>query len=99
VTFVHHPGDPWSAQQCLSAGAQLKITLLAARGYWWTIVASTDPAVAAVTSSAVLADGTTEATVRALTAGTAELSASTSFTGDPYGPPTRLWRLTLRITP
>jgi len=99
VRFVHHPGDPLSAHLSLSVGAQLKITLLAARGYRWTIVESTDPAAAAVTGSVTQPDGAAEATVQARGAGTVELSASTSFTADPFGPPTRLWRLTLRITP
>jgi hypothetical protein len=99
VTFVHHPGDPWSAHLCLRAGARLELTLLAARGYRWTIVESSDPAAATVTGGVIRPDGAAEATLQARRAGTVELTATTSFTGDPFGPPTRLWRLTLRITP
>jgi hypothetical protein len=29
VTFVHHPGDPWSAHLCLRAGARRELTRLA----------------------------------------------------------------------
>src|SRR5579859_2964079 len=99
VSFVHHPGDPWSADVCVAVGARLRITLRPARGYRWTVVKSTDPAVAAVTSSVVEPGGTATATVHAVGEGSVILRATTAFTGDPYGPPTRLWQLTLHVSP
>jgi hypothetical protein len=96
---VHHPGDPWSAEVCVEAGARLRITLRPARGYRWTAVQSADPAVGSVTSSTVEPDGTAVATVDAVGQGSVILRATTAFAGDPHGPPTRLWQLTLRVSP
>lgn len=98
VSFVHLPGDPWSAEVCVAVGARLRISLRPARGYRWTAVESTDPAVGAVTSSDVGPDGAATATVHAVGAGTVILRATTAFAGDPFGPPTRLWRLTVRVS-
>jgi len=78
-------------------GAELSITLTGPSGYAWTAVTSSDQSSAAVMSSA--GGGTGRATVRVLAPGSAVLRATTSFTADPYGPPTQLWQLTLRIEP
>lgn len=97
VSFEHHPGDPWSAEICLVVGARLRITLMPARGYRWTVVESSDPAVGEVTSNAVQPDGAATASVNAAGPGQAILRATTTFAGDRFGPPTRLWQLTLQV--
>lgn len=96
VSFVHHPGDPWSADVRVVVGTQVRITLLPARGYRWTAVESVDPAIGAVTGH-VEPDGTAVATVQTVRSGTVTLRATTSFTGDRFGPATWLWQLTVHI--
>ncbi|MCW2916946.1 MAG: hypothetical protein JWN52_5014 [Actinomycetia bacterium] len=97
VVFVHHPGDPWEVAWCVKVGATITLTLEPGRGYRWTTVGTSAPRLAEVTATETDRSGTGHATVSVHDAGEAVLSASTSFTPDPNGPPTRLWRLALHI--
>jgi hypothetical protein len=97
VVFVHHPGDPWEVAWCVKVGATITLTLEPGRGYRWTTVSTSAPRLAEVTATDTDRSGTGHATVTVHDAGEAVLSASTSFTPDPNGPPTRLWRLALHI--
>ena len=96
--FVHSPGDSWEAERSLSVGDVLHLRLIRSGGYRWSAVASSDPHIATVvTEPSATADGNASATVSALQPGTATLTATTLHTGDRFGPPTRLWRMTLHI--
>jgi hypothetical protein len=95
--FVHRPEDPWSVQRRLRVGSSLEIELVPAGGYRWSDVQSSD-AQAADVSGAVGEDGVLRAVVSARRAAVVTLSATTSHTGDRFGPPTRIWRMTLEIT-
>jgi hypothetical protein len=97
-SFTHRPGDAWEAEAELRVGGTLALTLLPAGGYRWSTVESSDPA-SAVVSGPVDDGGATHATVTALRAGEVILSATTSHTGDRFGPPTRRWRMTLLVVP
>ena len=46
-----------------------------------------------------IAGGDAATVGRALKPGHAELRSTVSFTGDPFGPPTLLWRLVVRVVP
>jgi hypothetical protein len=80
---------------CVRAGAELVITLERAPGHAWTAVESLQPQVVRVLRSS--RGETVTAVAHAGAAGTAELRWTSSFTGDPYGPPTLLWRLTVTV--
>jgi hypothetical protein len=97
IEVTYQPGDARVGELCVHVGAELSITLTGPSGYAWTAVTSSDPKSAVVSSSAGGVTG--RATVRAMAAGSAVLRATTSFTADPYGPPTQLWQLTLIIEP
>jgi hypothetical protein len=88
---------PRSGSLCVRVGTELAITLQKAPGYAWTAVESLQPQVVNVLRSGRGTSAT--ATGRAITAGEAELRWSSSFTGDPFGPPTLLWRLTVTVVP
>lgn len=90
-------GEPQPGQLCVRVGTELVITLHGPPGYKWTDVQSAEPAVVSVVTHATR--GTATATGRALAPGHSELRSTVSFTGDPFGPPTRLWRQTIRVVP
>jgi hypothetical protein len=94
--FVHHPGDPREAEVELAVGGTLFLDLFPGRGYRWSSVESSELSVASV-AGAVDDGGAAHYVVTALSVGTAVLSATTQFTGDPYGPPTRIWRLRVAV--
>jgi hypothetical protein len=96
-TLVHHLGDPLPDELTLPLGGEFTVTLHGTPAYAWTPVATSDPGTVALTTSGVT-DGTATATARALRPGAATLQATATFTGDRFGPPTRLWRLRVRIT-
>jgi hypothetical protein len=97
ASFVHRPGDPWSVRRRLRVGSSLEIELVPAGGYrWWSDVQSSDAQAAEVTG-AVGEDGVLRAVVSAHRAAVVTLSATTSHTGDRFGPPTRIWRMALEI--
>ena len=97
--YVHHPGDPWTATLRVARGTTLGIRLEPAAGYRWTTITCDEPELAQVTETGVDAAGTATATVTIGGGGTATLTAATSYVPDPYGPPTRLWRLAIIIEP
>ena len=77
-------------------GDELVITLERAPGHAWSAVESLQPHVVRVLRSSGRGE-TVTAVARAASAGEAELRWTSSFTGDPYGPPTLLWRLTVTV--
>ena len=99
MQFVHHAGDPFTAATTAPSGSTLVVRLEPASGYRWSAITSSDPAIAHVLSTRVESDGTATATVSLPGAGAVALTATTSYQPDPYGPPTRLWRLTVTVTP
>ncbi|MER6123121.1 hypothetical protein ABT173_10650 [Streptomyces sp. NPDC001795] len=97
VEVVHRPGDPQSAPLRVRVGDEVVITLHGSPGYGWApveIVAGPLTVVAAQTT-----EGTLRAVVRTTGPGEAELRSTSSFSGDRFGPQTRLWRLQVRIDP
>lgn len=86
---------PRSGSLCVRAGTELVITLEETRGYAWTAVESLNPTIVRVLQSGRGPKAT--AVARAVAAGDAELRWTSSFTGDPYGPPTLLWRLMVTV--
>jgi hypothetical protein len=81
-------------------GAVITVQLAVASGYRWSAPGSTNPAVVAVVGAGQLPDGSATATFRAVTPGTAELSA----TGDPTCYPackrlSRTWQVSVVVTP
>jgi hypothetical protein len=97
IEVSYHPGDARVGELCVHVGAELSMTLYGSSGYAWTAVTSSDQGTAAIISSSGGNIG--RATVHAVAAGSSVLRATTSFTADPYGPPTQLWQLTLNIEP
>jgi hypothetical protein len=91
-------GEPQPGELCVHVGTEIVITLRGAPGYKWTPVRSSGHAVVSV-STTLTTEGVASATGRALTPGHAELRSTVSFTGDPFGPPTLLWRLIIRVVP
>lgn len=84
-----------SGRICVKAGTELVIKLQESPGHAWTAVESLSPHVVRVLHSGRGASLT--ATARAVTPGEAELRWTASFTGDRFGPPTLLWRLTVVV--
>ena len=95
VELSYRLDGPRPGGVCVVAGTELVITLEETRGYAWTAVESLHPAVVRVLRSSQGPKVT--AMARAVAAGDAELRWTSSFTGDPYGPPTLLWRLTVTV--
>ena len=95
VEVSYQPGDARVGELCVRVGTEITVTLHGSSGYKWTPVTSSDAVIAVVVSST--GGGTGQALVRATAAGDAVLRATTSFTADPYGPPTRLWQLTVHV--
>jgi hypothetical protein len=98
VEVFYRMGAPQPAELCVHIGTEIVITLRGAPGYKWTPVRSSDLAVVSVTAT-LTTEGVASATGNALTPGHAELRSTVSFTGDPFGPPTLLWRLAVRVIP
>jgi len=77
------------------AGTELVITLEETGGYAWTAVESLHPTVVRVLRSG--RGPKVIAVAVAVASGDAELRWTSSFTGDPHGPPTLLWRLAVTV--
>jgi hypothetical protein len=97
VELSYRLDGPKQGRVCVRAGAELIITLRESPGYAWSAVESMSPRVVTVSRSSHGASAT--ATARATHAGMAELRWTSQFTGDRFGPPTRLWRLTVTVVP
>ena len=95
VELSYRLDGPLPGSVCVPAGTELVITLEETRGYAWTAVESLHPKVVRVLRSGRGPKVT--AVARAAAAGEAELRWTSSFTGDPHGPPTLLWRLTVTV--
>lgn len=95
VELSYRLQDSRSGRVCVKAGAELVIKLQESPGHAWTAVESLSPHVVLVLHSGRGASLT--ATARAVTPGEAELRWTSSFTGDRFGPPTLLWRLTVVV--
>jgi hypothetical protein len=98
-TFVHQPGDDLAVSLRIQTGGRLTLELRPAGGYAFSAIESSDPLVAEVTGGAVGDDGMARAEVVGRRGGSATLRAATWFTGDRFGPPTRLWQMTLDVEP
>jgi hypothetical protein len=94
--LVYRPGDAMHAEALLGTGDVLRVELHPGGGYRWSAVLSADPALADPVGE-VDASGVARFTVHALRPGSVVLTATTDHVGDPFGPPTRRWTLTLRI--
>jgi hypothetical protein len=95
-TFVHHPGDAWTAEADLNVAEGLVLELHPAGGYRWSPITSSDETVATA-SGDVDGAGVARYTIVGMAVGVAELSASTQHTGDRYGPQTRRWTMRLHV--
>lgn len=95
VELSYRLDGPRSNRVRVPVGTELVITLQRAPGYAWSAVESLRPAVVTVLRSG--RGATVTATARAVAAGEAELRWTSSFTGDPFGPPTLLWRLAVTV--
>jgi hypothetical protein len=95
IEVSYQLGDQPTPELCVRVGTEIRITLRGPNGYRWTPVTSSNEQIAALVSSVGGSVG--QAQVRAVAVGGAVLRATTSFTADPYGPPTRLWQVTVRV--
>lgn len=95
VELSYRLDGPRPGSVCVRAGTELVITLEETRGYAWTAVESLHPTVVRVQQSGRGPKVT--AMARAVAVGDAELRWTSSFTGDPHGPPTLLWRLAITV--
>ena len=94
--LVYRPGDAMHTEALLRPGDVLRVELHPAGGYRWSAVRSSDPNLTEPAGE-VDASGVARFTVHALRPGSVVLTATTDHVGDPFGPPTRRWTLTLRI--
>ena len=94
--LVYRPGDAMDAEALLRPGDVLRVELHPAGGYRWSALLSCEPSVAEAVGE-VDASGVARFTVHALAPGSVVLTATTDHVGDPFGPPTRRWTLTLGI--
>jgi hypothetical protein len=95
VELSYRLDGPRPGSVCVRAGTELVMTLEETRGYAWTAVESLHPTVVRVLRSG--RGPRVTAVARAVAAGDAELRWTSSFTGDPHGPPTLLWRLMVTV--
>jgi hypothetical protein len=79
-------------------GTVVAIELLALRGVTWSAPTDSNPGVAAITDQ-VVPMGTRQDHVTLLRPGTVTFTSASTYTPDPYGPPSRQWTLTLTIVP
>ncbi|MGW1911432.1 hypothetical protein ACWCQS_12015 [Streptomyces sp. NPDC002076] len=80
-------------------GTTIHITLKAPPRYGWAPLTSSDPRTVSLRDDHAAPDGNWSATARAATAGTATLNSADTYTPDPHGPSSRVWRLTLSVIP
>jgi hypothetical protein len=99
LAMVINPGDPMTVDRCVHEGTGLELTFNPVAGYRWSTVDSSDHYRCVVSSSKVNPDGTGHAVLGAVKSGEADITASLSPATDPHGPPTRQWKLHLRILP
>ena len=95
VELSYRLDGPRSNHVRVPVGTELVITLQKAPGYAWGAVESLRPEVVTVLRGG--RGATVTVTARAVAAGEAELRWTSSFTGDPFGPPTLLWRLAVTV--
>lgn len=95
-TISHRSGDPLPDDLRLSVGDEIVIILHGSPAYGWTAVTTSDDHVVAVHASS--SHGTTTAVAHALGVGTATLRSTATFSGDRFGPQTRLWQLRVHVT-
>lgn len=95
MDVVHRPGDPPGRPLRVRVGDEVVVTLHGSPAYAWTPVEVVAGPMAVI--SAGTDDGTAQARVRAAGAGEAELRSTSSFSGDRFGPRTRLWRLLVHV--
>ncbi len=97
--FVHEPGDAMEAEARLAVGGMLSIELRPAGGYRFSQIECSDPLVAEIVEISAEDEPVAQAVIVGRRAGTVTLRATTWFTGDRFGPPTRLWRMSLYVEP
>ncbi len=97
-SVVYPPGDNPVRSACLHMGTNVSVMLVAVGGTVWSAPTDSNPAVAAITDR-VDSNGTRHESVRLLRPGTVTFTSASTYTPDPYGPPSRLWSLTLTIVP
>lgn len=97
MDVVHRPGDPPAQPLRVQVGDEVVVTLHGSPAYAWTPVELVGGPMAVI--SADTGDGTTRVTLRATGTGEAELRSTSSFSGDRFGPQTRLWRLLVQVEP
>ena len=99
VSVLYPGSDNPLRAVCVRVGGTVTVTLTVTRGYRWMTPTSSSPAVATIGDVHIGSDGALYAIATARAPGTATLSATDSFTPDPYGPPSLLWTLTLAVEP
>ena len=95
LTVTYHPDQPLPDDLTVTVGTACEIVLHGTAAYGWTTVTSTDQGIVAVSGTTL--EGTATTTARALRPGTATLRATSAFTGDRFGPRTRLWQLRVHV--
>jgi hypothetical protein len=96
VRIEYQAGDGPSGEVRVLPGTEIEITLKGAPAYGWSPVSGVAPVLVVVSESIV--EGTVRAVLRAESPGTTELRSTSSFTGDRFGPQTRLWKLRVCVT-
>jgi hypothetical protein len=94
------PERPSPGRLCVRGGAEVVVVLHAPDAVSrWQPPVSSDPGVAEVGPAGRSQEGAVSATVYPRRAGTAVIGSYTVFSGDPHGPVSRRWQLTLDVVP
>ncbi|MFE8949751.1 hypothetical protein [Streptomyces sp. NPDC007856] len=99
VTVRYPPADNPLRTACVHVGTTIHIILKPPPRYGWAPVTSSDPRTVPLLDDHAAPDGTRSATACAAAAGTASLNSADTYTPDPHGPSSRVWRLTLTVIP
>jgi hypothetical protein len=95
VRVEYRAGDPLSGGLRVRQGADIGVTLHGSPTYGWLPIVGAEGPLVMVSQS--VSEGTVEAVLRAQGSGEVELRSTSAFTGDRFGPQTRLWRLTVHV--
>jgi hypothetical protein len=97
VSFASSATGPGTYTACVRPGTTVAILLAAPPVGGWTRIQSSRHALVVVTAERGRSSGARTASILAKQQGTALITSTSVFAGDPGGPPSYYWKLQLRI--
>ncbi|GAA3029908.1 hypothetical protein [Actinokineospora globicatena] len=95
--FTDTATTPQAYEACVTTATRITLRLDPTIGLWETPIPS-DPSTVAVKSSSTSQDGTLTAQLVALRPGTSTITTHSGHPGDPQGPPSLTWSLSVTVS-